>query len=382
MLLAPKEAAASAGSVYRIIDEPDVKLLDNFLLDNFEIGAKSRFEGTAGAMFFKYKSGFGIIAKGKSDRFRDDIIVVTRGTERIVQDLLLTDANVGIQSSPSGRTVHAGFNKVFNSFDKDISNFLRGKNPNRIHCVGHSLGGALATLVADWASVNNAGNPILYTFGSPRVGGPPFARHITNFLASDNIYRLYHKTDVVSMVPMWPFTHVPMPTYDSEYFIDSPGMPGVNYHYMKAYESSIKNKTWKDLRQSPPPTNIEKQVDAWLVSDGPLSLTYNTVKMIGEALLYLIKKILHIAGIGVQIGISTGLTLLDMLALAAEKAVAVSKEIGSFVSRLMKRILSALGMNVNVEKNITATFIRWVLQNLQKRLYRMATTALQAAHHR
>jgi len=395
MRLTPEQAALAAHSVYRIINNKRVGLFDPFLLDNFDISTGSRFEGSAGALFMKYDSGFGIIAQGKENPrtkqtlFPDDVLILTRGTdiEKILQDLVLTDGNVGIQFSPSNHVVHAGFNKVFNSFEKDLSKFFHGKKqPARVHCVGHSLGGALATLAANWVKCNTKSKPILYTFGSPRVGASPFAKYITDSLAPENIHRVYHQTDIVSMVPIWPFTHVPAPSYGSDYFIESPGMPNITYHSMEensvGYLPSVRGKSWGDLRRSPPPTGMEKGVDAWLASNGPLSLTYNTVSMIGTSIVYLVKKILKVTGIAIQGTASVGLTVLDVLAWAAEKAVAASKEVGIFVGRLMRRIMSALGMAVSSTQNMTSTFIRWVLQQLQAQLYRLAGNAIRLVHRR
>jgi len=83
---------------------------------------------------------------------------------------------------------------------------------------------------------------MLYTFGSPRVGFEDFARSLTHNIGQKNIYRAYHRTDVVSMIPMWPFVHVPQPGI--ECFIDSPGLvPGIDYHKMDKYLVSV-SKEW------------------------------------------------------------------------------------------------------------------------------------------
>ena len=70
--LNPQDAADAAGTVYQIIDSKNVaqafKLYPS-LLENFDLTSKSRFEGTAGALIFKYRPGFGVIAKGKG-RFK------------------------------------------------------------------------------------------------------------------------------------------------------------------------------------------------------------------------------------------------------------------------------------------------------------------------
>nr|WP_274054955.1 hypothetical protein [Thalassomonas haliotis] len=39
-----------------------------------------------------------------------------------------------------------------------------------MHCVGHSPGGALAALTADWIKAGFGKTVYLYTFAAPRVG--------------------------------------------------------------------------------------------------------------------------------------------------------------------------------------------------------------------
>jgi hypothetical protein len=62
----------------------------------------------------------------------------------------------------------------------------------RILITGHSLGAALATLLASWTPAAH-----LYTFGSPRVGDADFVRHIRNPVAM----RYVHCRDIVTRVP-------------------------------------------------------------------------------------------------------------------------------------------------------------------------------------
>ena len=69
----------------------------------------------------------------------------------------------------------------------------------------HSLGGALATLGANWIKAQYKVPVKLYTFGSPRVGHNPFA--IQSETSLNGIYRAVHRSDPVPMVPVWPFVH-------------------------------------------------------------------------------------------------------------------------------------------------------------------------------
>lgn len=58
---------------------------------------------------------------------------------------------------------------------------LRAHHPNSpIYSIGHSLGGAFATLAAlDMA--RTYGNTRLFTFGSPRVGNAGFVQYFQNY---------------------------------------------------------------------------------------------------------------------------------------------------------------------------------------------------------
>lgn len=89
--------------------------------------------------------------------------------------------------------------------------------------IGHSLGAAAATLAA--AHVRNTGSHAdLYSFSSPRVGDPAFARYVggQDGVSGSN-YRVTHRDDWVPKVPLkaMGYLHVA-----DEYWISSPN--GVN----------------------------------------------------------------------------------------------------------------------------------------------------------
>ncbi len=65
---------------------------------------------------------------------------------------------------------------------------------------GHSLGGALATLLAlDVAANTKFGDPAVYTFGSPRTGDLLFARTYDQVVK--NSYRIANRLDIVPALP-------------------------------------------------------------------------------------------------------------------------------------------------------------------------------------
>ena len=377
-VLTPEEASLAADDVYKVMNGADVPdYFHSSLLRKFDLTVNTRFEGVAGASVFQYRSGFGVMATGKEEN-QGEALLAIRGTKDIVRDLLLTDLNVGLQASSTNMWVHAGFNKVFESFKKDILRFFDKHHPTTVHCVGHSLGGGLASMAADFLQYEKLAKPVLYTFGSPRVGGEDFARRLTKNIGEANIFRVHHKSDVVSMVPLWPFIHVPQP--GTECFIDSPGIPWITYHAMEKYIGSCSGKSWDMLRRKEPSINWDAQVEQWLSSSNPLTFGYHSMVMINKATLFILKKILYSTGIVAQAYIASGLTFLDVLAMTLHKGLQLSIEVSGYVQGLMRRILSMLGSAVRVGADITFQFIRWVFMRLIQSVYRLANMAFEMVH--
>jgi len=72
---------------------------------------------------------------------------------------------------------------------------------------GHSLGGALATLLTlDVAHNSKLPTPVVYTYASPRVGDYLFKDDYNDTVATS--YRMYNSTDAVPDMPLWPYTSV------------------------------------------------------------------------------------------------------------------------------------------------------------------------------
>lgn len=99
--------------------------------------------------------------------------------------------------------VHRGFSAIYDSARPVIIpalNRLSAVRRRRLFVTGHSLGGALATLSAPDASENGGfPQPIVYTFGSPRVGDPEYARAFGEKAAES--FRVYNALDAVPMLP-------------------------------------------------------------------------------------------------------------------------------------------------------------------------------------
>jgi triacylglycerol lipase len=79
---------------------------------------------------------------------------------------------------------------------------VKGPRPFlRLYVAGHSLGGALSTLaVPDVARETGFTRPIMYNFGSPRVGDEAFARFYNRSFARST-FRVFNTCDAAVSVP-------------------------------------------------------------------------------------------------------------------------------------------------------------------------------------
>jgi triacylglycerol lipase len=381
-VLTPNESFVAAQAVYDLKHGIDFALngfsLNPGLNRDFNFETAQQFNSKTGA-FIKVKSGFGLIAEGKNDGMaKNQLLIAIRGTDLVAD--WITDANIGLQTCESRSFVHAGFNRVFKEFkpflEQYFANYLAKNNrrPVMVHCVGHSLGGAVAGLTADWLVHNSYSDVKLYTFGSPRIGYLPFAKKLTNRVKPDNIFRVHHENDFVSLVPLWPFVHVPQS--GPSYVIKNSPYNTFAAHKLINYETSIKGRSWEDLASYPNLINAEadSEILRWLRTAGHMGLTMSGLNYLGKAIGYILKA----AGIVIELGLIVGATFLDLLSYALEKAVKISKEIASWIEMLLKKILTMVGVVVKTI-NITVYFIRWVFQLLNNCLRTIVTASLNEA---
>jgi triacylglycerol lipase len=144
-ILSPREAANLAAGVYELADKPPQDAILGLNVANlFDVTAKNTFTASTGLGAWRPVTGFGYVAEG-INQFKDDAVIVVRGTN-LFQDWL-TDANFSLTQGTSGLK-HTGFSSTWNHFAPAVHEFFRRKNRRyqRIHCIGHSLGGALVTI--------------------------------------------------------------------------------------------------------------------------------------------------------------------------------------------------------------------------------------------
>lgn len=161
---------------------------------------------------------FGFLAVSPSG----ELVAVIRGTETIWE--WMHDASFLMVPSPipgiAGLT-EDGFTSVYRSLRIDktagaptavgsIATHLSGGSANKVTVCGHSLGGALATLLtADVAANTSCRTPLSYTFASPRVGDHIFANSYNALVPAT--YRVGNRQDLVPQLPPilpLPYEHV------------------------------------------------------------------------------------------------------------------------------------------------------------------------------
>ena len=149
-----------------------------------------------------------------------DVVVAIRGTDGILE--WVHDAEFLLVPCPflvgAGKT-EDGFTAMYNSLRTAVSPgsptvvsalaTLPYKHTiSSMTICGHSLGGAIATLLAlDVAANTKVPNPTVYTYASPRTGDPSFVVKYNKLLT--NSYRIANRLDVVPKLPLPPvYDHV------------------------------------------------------------------------------------------------------------------------------------------------------------------------------
>jgi hypothetical protein len=148
-----------------------------------------------------------------------DVVVAIRGTEGILE--WVHDAQfclVPCPFMPSAGNTEDGFTAMYvsmktgvDSGSPTVTKFLTPASFKRpvtsVTICGHSLGGALATLLVLDVAANAIFFPIAYTYASPRTGDPQFVRTY-NHLVPDTT-RIANRLDIVPNLPFPPmYDHV------------------------------------------------------------------------------------------------------------------------------------------------------------------------------
>lgn len=149
--------------------------------------------------------------------------------------------------------IHDGFYSIYTQVRDTIYNSLLSL-PNSVKTLyisGHSLGGALANLLALDVGSNLARYQDIrvYTYASPRVGNPAFAKTLSSLSNITQFYQIRNEDDVV---PTFPLSVSPSQSTDSVYpnpwlyqdagipiyFRDNRGSI-VNNHILQGYQLNV-----------------------------------------------------------------------------------------------------------------------------------------------
>ncbi|MCG6202598.1 lipase family protein [Psychromonas antarctica] len=385
--LTPRIASQIAISVYDIqkpsslggyrIDAKEAKGLSDYFTFDLSNGP---IKGVSGGFFshlLNRTTGFALVGQGKGV-YKGDYVIALRGTDSLKD--AITDLHCGVSGSATGATVHAGFNKTFYSmkpaFQDYFSAQLTQSSGGTLHCVGHSLGGALAGLTADWLKSTYSLPVNLYTFGSPRIGLQGFAQKTTVRL--DNIFRCSHGADPVPKVPLWPFTHAP--SNGSEYRLDNSQGFSPNAHRMASngnpgYINTAKSNDWASL-----------QIKSNHFLNTPVRLKYEDrhhvsyggywADKITSALITLLKDAGYYSSVLAQAGVGSSITFYDLVARTLSDVVKASASLAAQTTGLLGHMLVFAGQALVKITELTFEFIKWVFDKTINVLHRSVRAAL------
>lgn len=118
-----------------------------------------------------------------------------RGTEPSKLNDVMADLKIFKNAAMAGGRVHGGFQKEVNDLWMDVLSEIEHNDQLKVrkdvYMTGHSLGAAMATIASTRYIPEE-----LFTFGSPRVGGPRFIKNV-----KCNHYRFMNNNDIVCRIP-------------------------------------------------------------------------------------------------------------------------------------------------------------------------------------
>lgn len=216
----------------------------------------------------------------------NDMIVVVPGTKSSRDWVKNVQAwgqkGNAVTGTVLGLNTHKGFSNAyqesigsikaaFNTFlEKNMSNIKSSKNPFTCHVTGHSLGAAIATILAYdfgdnlFPKKNIKADIKLVTVASPRLFDEKSAQKVEEVLGRGNMLRVYNVHDIVpKVIPKWyNSAHVgaDFPVQDS--FWDEAYMgPTVVNHFMSRYAHLIAD-AFKELKANIEIRKIVESFDA------------------------------------------------------------------------------------------------------------------------
>lgn len=375
--LTPTQSSNLAADIYLVQDKNTEGVFFEIHQDVIQAGSSNVMKAEVGSRLINTRDAFGVACKGSGEYERDVFLIFRGSTLANYGADWISNARIGLEIGESDWPVHIGFNHIFKSMIPHLKNFFASLNgkPNIIHCVGHSLGGAVATLASDWVSKNNYGVATkVYTYGAPRPATHLFSKHYTDRLNKSNIYRVYHESDPVPMIPVFPFCHSPFGNMG--YLIHTKPMIWPWDHKMGSYIKSVqtKGKSWASLSPTGIHEPTEAQMQQWLESNIKVEPRSTSAwQWVSSALFYVLRKIVGFSLSKLQATFTGVVTLADSIALILKKGLdddsnnkggptsggSVIKSVGYWVERLMIKIMQILGWPTDVKReSLTRSFAK------------------------
>jgi predicted lipase len=188
------------------------KLLINFAIEAYHNEDTISLD-ELGFSLVKYLNNPNTDTQGYIAKDETRLVIAFRGTSSLKD--AMTDIQIGKVKYPKVRRwifkpkTHKGFHHAYTSINKDAIEIIKNElsqAPYTVYCTGHSLGATLASLFALELKKSLKINPILYTYGSPKIGNRWFKRHFNGKV--EKSYRIVNDEDPVPQLPGLTYKHV------------------------------------------------------------------------------------------------------------------------------------------------------------------------------
>lgn len=326
-------------------------------------------------------SGFGysLTYEGKG---RKHLVIATRGTrpEMAGKPDIITDLRGSMTSFGDYGPVHKGFKKTFDSI---MPNLARDRTlvagADVVHCVGHSLGGGVATLIAGhFAALGK--NVKLYTFGSPRVGCFNTYAALQKKIGMENVYRVAHDLDPIGLIAPFPYIHLhPMPADPGNMTLLSPTgrLLSTANHDMAEYIRSVGDLPWAAVRRLAGHVDHDNALVArWLLHEGndPGWVSYASAKTLS-----LLFKLFSYVLKAISTALLLSLSAVDLLAEVLMKGLHKAAQLGKQIFKLLGYAAKWAGIAVADGAEYSAAVIKAILSKMLTTLKNMASNAIDFA---
>ena len=190
-------------------------------------------------------------------------------------------------------------------------------------------------------------------------------------MTTKRIYRVFHKTDVVPMIPTWPYVHIP--DSGTDYWLHSPGIvPGAKYHDMDEYCLSTRGKAWNTLAGNRQAHKSDLSIQQWLMQKTRATFSMDTLQWLQSAIVFVVKKI------STAYGSYEKFTVLDHLAYVLAKGIDLVEKLSRWVKFFIQKVMEVLGLKASPHETIfSKSFIKNLLERLERKVYQSVDSALR-----